>query len=140
MPAVLPGWGSPTILKPITKIDSPQTNTLVNQKVAQAKVNEASRFAPSIDLQRPILVETGCDNAADVLACLRNTSADELIAAAKRVPRAGTSSNPFAPTISVYRARSGLPGAAEFLNRPIFLIEMIFLSITFPVPTARHKG
>jgi hypothetical protein len=35
--------------------------------------------------------------------------------------------NPFAPTINVCRARFGLPAMAEFLNRPIFLIAMIFL-------------
>ena len=36
---------------------------------------------------------------------------------------------PFAPRIKVCRASSGLPKAAEFLNLPTFLMEMIFLSM-----------
>ena len=76
-----------------------QSGPCGQRMVLTSQVNETSRFAPSVDLHRPLLVETGCDNAADVVACLRGISAAEIVAAADRVPPAGTSTDPFGPTI-----------------------------------------
>ncbi len=76
-----------------------QSGPCGQRMVLTSQVNETSRFAPSVDLHRPLLFETGCDNAADVVACLRGLSAAEMIAAADRVPPAGTSTDPFGPTI-----------------------------------------
>jgi len=62
-------------------------------------VGEVSRYEPSIDLHRPILSEVNCESAADVVACLRNIPATQLVNAAAQVPLAGGVLNSFAPTI-----------------------------------------
>lgn len=69
--------------------------TILNSQV----INEPTPFPPAVESHRPILAETGCDTAADVLECLRALPADEVVAAANSVPRVGGNRSPFTATI-----------------------------------------
>lgn len=63
------------------------------------QIQTDSFFDTAINLHLPILVETGCDLAADVLECLRDLPGAELIAAAEVVNIASGSTNIFSPIV-----------------------------------------
>ena len=67
--------------------------------VLNDQLNFLSTFPPLLTLHRPIIDETNCDTAADLLECLRSIPAAELVEAAQRVPRAEFSTDPFGPVI-----------------------------------------
>jgi para-nitrobenzyl esterase len=52
-----------------------------NLQVLTATSPYDSRFPPAVDTHREILTATGCDVAADILACLRGLTAEELVLA-----------------------------------------------------------
>lgn len=54
--------------------------------VLNDSVAEPSHFAPVVELQRPLLAEVGCDQAADVMQCLRDAPFAAITEAQARVP------------------------------------------------------
>jgi para-nitrobenzyl esterase len=66
---------------------------------ASVPVAMAPIFDTAINVHRPVLVAAGCDMAADILQCLRDLSADEVLDAGRPTVAANLGRGVFAPII-----------------------------------------